>query len=426
MTAGAAPPLIGMDTISPPRRALAFAVILAGYFLYAYNWQLVDYVRPNLMADHGFSLKDTTKLSLAQNLGVTLGAMAAASVIARIGRRSAITAISIGAGLLTLLSLFMDQLAAWIGLRFAICLFLGGYYVSAVSLMSAMFPQNIRARLAAFFQAAFSSSEIALGSMGGALGDEHWRMLLWVGALAPILVGLLLILAAPDDRKYRGLGNATDAHAAPAAGSGSGAGGGWGEMISRRWRVLTLACLFLAGLKFTGYQLFSGYVTTYLKLERGFSAQEVGALVSMIGLGWLLGAFGWAFVADRFGRRICCLGFFAAALFVGLYLVAPHEQGTLKLLGFGYGLCLSCSNAWGVWFTEIFPERLRPFGVALVHAGHIISMSAPLVIGGLAERYGLVFGMALAPVAFLVAGLIWAFLPETLPRSPFYRGYSPE
>lgn len=409
-----------MDAIPLARRAMAFAVILVGYFLYAYNWQLVDYVRPNLMADHGFSLKDTTKLSLAQNLGVTFGAMAAASVIARIGRRSAITAISVGAGLLTLMSLFLDHLAAWIGLRFAICLFLGGYYVSAVSLMSAMFPQHIRARLAAFFQAAFSSSEIALGALGGALGDEHWRVLLWIGALAPVVIGVILILAAPDDRRYRGLGNATDAHAASAT------GGSWGEMISRRWRLLTLACLMLAGLKFTGYQLFSGYVTTFLKLERGFSAQEVGALVSMIGVGWLLGAFGWAFIADRYGRKICCLGFFAAALFVALYLFAPHDQGTLKLLGFGYGLCLSCSNAWGVWFTEIFPERLRPFGVALVHAGHIVSMSAPLAIGALAERYGLAFGMGLAPVVFLSAGVIWAFLPETLQRSLFYRGYSPE
>lgn len=411
----------GMDALSLRRRALGFAVILLGYFLYAYNWQLVDYVRPNLMADYGFSLKDTTKLSMAQNLGITIGAMVAASVIARIGRRSAIVAISIGAGLLTLLSLFLDHLAAWVGLRFAICLFLGGYYVSAVSLMSAMFPQNIRARLAAFFQMAFSSSEIALGTMGGALGDEQWRMLIWVGALAPIAVGALLVMAAPDDRRYRGLGNATDAHAAPPQGAG-----GWGEMISRRWVALTLACLTLAGLKFTGYQLFSGYVTTFLKVERGFSAQDVGALVSMIGVGWLIGAFGWAFVADRFGRKICCVGFFAAAVFVGLYLLAPHEQGTLKLLGFGYGLCLSCSNAWGVWFTEIFPERLRPFGVALVHAGHIISMSAPLAIGALAERYGLVFGMALAPAVFLAAGLIWACLPETLARSPLYRGYSPE
>lgn len=411
-----------MGSLSLQRRALAFAVILLGYFLYAYNWQLVDYVRPNLMADYGFTLKDTTKLSMAQNLGITIGAMVAASVIARIGRRSAITAISIGAGLLTLMSLFLDHLAAWVGLRFAICLFLGGYYVSAVSLMSAMFPQNIRARLAAFFQAAFSSSEIALGMMGGALGDEHWRMLIWVGALAPIVIGMVLVVAAPDDRRYRGLGNATDVHTAP----GAGKAGSWAEMISRRWVILTLACLMLAGLKFTGYQLFSGYVTTFLKVERGFSAQEVGALVSMIGVGWLLGAFGWAFVADRYGRKICCLGFFAAALFVGLYLFAPHEQGTLKALGFGYGLCLSCSNAWGVWFTEIFPERLRPFGVALVHAGHIISMSAPLAIGALAERYGLVFGMALAPIVFLSAGVIWAFLPETLARSPLYRGYSPE
>jgi MFS family permease len=184
--------------------------------------------------------------------------------------------------------------------------------------------------------------------------------------------------------------------------------------------------VLLAGLNLAGYQVFSGFVTLYLRQDRHFGAGDMGATVALIGTGSLIGGFGWAFVADRFGRKVNSIGFFGTALFIVLFLVAPRNDGLLKAFGFAYGLCLSCAYCWGVWFTEIFPLRLRPYGAALFHAGHLISWGAPLVTAWLAERSGLSTAMAFGPAIFLIGGLVWLTLPETLKSSPAYRGWDPE
>ena len=88
----------------------------------------------------------------------------------------------------------------------------------------------------------------------------------------------------------------------------------------------------------------------------------------------------------------------------------------IKTLGFLYGFCLSCTYPWGIWFTEIFPTRLRSYAAALLHGGHLISIIAPLIIAVIARRYGIAAGMAMAPLMFLVGALIWRTLPETIVR----------
>ena len=95
-------------------------------------------------------------------------------------------------------------------------------------------------------------------------------------------------------------------------------------------------------------------------------------------------------------------------------------------MGFFYGVGLSSTYPWGIWFTEIFPARLRPYGAALIHGGHVVSLIAPLIVAWAAERWGLVVAMTLAPAVFLLAAGVWLTLPETLATSKAYRGWNPE
>jgi len=70
--------------------------------------------------------------------------------------------------------------------------------------------------------------------------------------------------------------------------------------------------------------------------------------------------------------------------------------------------------------------RLRPMGTSLFHGGHVISLFAPLIVATVARQHPLAVGMALAPVTFVVAALIWWTLPETLQSSRLYRGFRAE
>ena len=152
----------------------------------------------------------------------------------------------------------------------------------------------------------------------------------------------------------------------------------------------------------------------------------VGLFVTIDGLGTLAGSLLWGTIADRFGRRVNALGFGCTALFIVLFLVAPPARWLLLTLEFGYAVCLSATNCWAAYFAELFPVRLRPMGTSLFHGGHIVSLAAPLIVATVARSHSLAAGMALAPLTFLVAAILWWSLPETLRSSPLYKGFSAE
>ena len=397
-------------------RITVYVVMLVGYLFYCYNFILVDYVRPYIISTYGITLKQTASLSVASNIFVTIGSLIAAPVLARIGRRNMLTGVTFAIGLLAIFTALSHTLLQWLGARAMTSMFLGAFYVVAINLTVALFPPKHRAKLAAVNSSMFSLSEILLGGLGAQLGDSHWVWLVWLGVV-PIALSPLLLLLTPKDSSFIPYGTTS---ATPAK------SGGWGEMLSRRWVRLTLTCTLMAGMNYTGYQMFSSFVTVYLKQVRHFPAADMGAIVVFIGAGSLIGGFFWAFMADRFGRKRNAVGFFGVALFIGLFLVSPRDRTVLEAVGFAYGLCLSCTYPWGVWFTEIFPVRLRPYGAALIHGGHVISLIAPFLTTWIAAAYGLPVAMTLAPAAFLLGAIAWVTLPETLPTSRSYRGWDPE
>jgi MFS family permease len=269
----------------------------------------------------------------------------------------------------------------------------------------------------------FSLAEIVLGGLGAMAGEAHWLLLVWFGGVPPLILGFLIFAAVPDDRGMLGYGE--ERRKEPGGGEAVDGPGGWAEMLSPRFRRLTLTCVVLAGCNFTGYQLFNEFLTLYLRQERGFDARGVGIAFSLIGVGSLIGGFLWAFVADRFGRKAPLVGFVGVAVAIVTYLVAPASTTVIRSVGFVFGLCLSCAYPWGVYFTEIFPARLRSYGAALFHGGHIISLLAPLLLALVATKFGIVAAMSIAPVIFLIGAGLWATLPETLVTGLYYRGWNP-
>lgn len=395
------------------RRAAAYLAILTGYFFYCYSFLLPGYVRPHLIEEYGHSLGQTASITVAQNVGMTFGSMILAVFIARLGRRSAAAIILLGIAALTAANAMQTSPWSWILIRGGIAVLLGGYYVCAVTLMVALFPLKYRAKLVAINSAMFAAAEISLGGLAFALGETGWVMLIWAATLPVALVGVALLFFVPDDRKLIGFGEEATVQADTDQAEKTN---GWQEMFSARYRRLTITCLLVAGANFTGYQLFTEFVTLYLKQVREFTAEEVGIAFSLIGTGSLMGGLFWAFLADRFGRKIPLVGFVGVAIFISLFLTVRDHANTINLLGFGYGFCLACTYHWGVWFTEIFPVKLRPYGASLFPAGHFISLFAPLIITVISTRFGITTGMGVAPVIFLLAVFLGMTLPETLQR----------
>lgn len=391
------------------RRVAAYLVVLVGYLFYCYNFNLVDYIRPYLVSEYGFTLTQTATFSVAANIGITLGAIGWAGFIAWAGLRRAVVAIAATIGTVGALHAMSDSFPMWFGLRGLMAAALAGYYVVAISIVVAMFPPSMRGKLIALNFAMYPLSNMMLGGLGGALGDANWHVLVWLGAV-PLLVAPFAFMLVPTARiEAPPPVERTDF-------SRTALVGGWRAMMSPRWRKLTIGCVILSGIDFNAYQLFASFMTVYMKQELTYSAAQVGATVALFATGQLGGGFFWAWLADRYGRRIAAVGYLIAAAAVLVFLFGGLNGNALSIVALVFGIGLSCTTAWGVWFAELFPERLRPYGTALFQGGHVIALGAPLFFAFASPIFGLQLTMASAALIYVLGFLVWMMLPETLGR----------
>jgi len=390
-----------------PLRVIAYLSVLLGYIFYCYNYIVVGFVRPYLVSQVGFSVADTALIAMAGNIGVTIGAVVWASIIARAGRRKTVIMIAAGIGILALIQASTRVLGIWIGSRLLMDGLLGGYYVVATSLVVALFPAQNRAKLIALNSAMYPGANMLIGILGGWLGDENWSILLWLAA-APLPIAVLLYFTIPPDRTYRPYDDDTV--------TGQPAQGRWAEMFTPRLRWLMVGCVVLSGLDFNAYQLFQGFITLYVKNTLAMSAASMGAIVAFTSAGAFLGNFFWAVIADRYGRKSPLVGYLLAAAMVLVFVRPGLDETMLSMIGFIFGFGMSCTTAWGAWFAELFPPRLQAHGAALFHVGHILALGSPLLAAYTAEQLGLTTSMSLAAIVYVAGAALWYFLPDTRRR----------
>jgi MFS family permease len=169
-------------------------------------------------------------------------------------------------------------------------------------------------------------------------------------------------------------------------------------------------------LNFFAYQAFAGWTTTFLKEDQGLTSETIGWIVSAQFTGALIGGFFWGWFSDRFGRRPTGIGFALGALSVLAYITIADSPTGFAVAGFCWGFAITASVAWAPWMSELYPMRVRSSAMSIFNWGRIISMTAPLVTGEIAGRFGLETAMSLGIVGFGLGALVWFALPETVSR----------
>ena len=420
-----------MSEVPMIQRIAAYLAILVGYFFYCYNFVIIDYVRPYIVeAYDGITLSDTAQFYTWQSIGALIGALSCAWVASNFGKKSTLIVITALNGGATIINMMFTDYAMWALMRFIIGISLGGYFTVAVSLMIGLFTPTVRGKLTAFASSMFSVALMVMGAYAAFISsiDAPWQSLMWIGGIPPLVAAIMMMFVLPNDKKVIAYGEEEQQSSSTNEPVKKGS---WGEMLSKPYRLITLSCLLLAGLNFYGFQFFSGFVTTYLKEVRHFDGATIGVIFSISAFGSLFGAWIWGAVADKYGRKVNAIGFILAGIMASVFFVAPSNMmigslNMLAILGLIYNFGLSASAVWGGYFSELFPSHLRNYGAALFHGGRIIGMWAPMVLIFIQERTSLETAMWGSPIVWIIAGLLWFTLPETLKGGLFYKEKTPK
>ena len=404
------PSAVDATGFSNTRRGVALAFLAMAYVFYAWAWNTVDVLRPYIAKDLGLTLTEAGSLYSIQAVGALVGAVVNGQLADRFGRRRALMVVMVGYGVLLCSGAFVQSYGQVMLQRGVMGYFMGSMYPITVGLYTGLFSKGVRGRVASVIMGSSWAAVSLLGFVSAAVFEAglDWHVLLWVGAISVVL-SVFAPLAVPDDRRMIPVGG----HATTASVAGKLP---IGELFVPEYRRQTLMLTLLAGLNFFAYQAFTGWATTWLKDDRGFSAADIGAIVGWTALASIFGGFFWGWIGDRYGRRAPATGFLIAAALILVYLSAPLDVVGLQVVAFLYGAALACSTVWGPWLAELYPQHLRSTAASIFNWARIVSFAAPLITGQLAENFGLAVTMSTASLTFAVAALIWLRLPETLER----------
>jgi MFS family permease len=391
------------------RRVLAFAVLMIFEFFYGWCWNTVDVLRPQIRESLGLTLTEAGSAYTAQSLGALAGAVILAQAADRLGRQRTLLAVVIGFGAFAAAGAWVGSYPLLLAQRFGQGFFLGAIFPVLIGLYMGLFPSHLRGKLASLGQGTYNLSVVVLGwALAWPIAQTDWRLILLIGAVPAVVLSPLILLFVPDDRRVRAWGS--DAAApAPAAKLPMA------ELFTAAHRRSTGLLFLLVGCNFFAYQAFAGWVTTFLKDVRGLDVATTGPIVAFQFIGAMAGGFFWGWFADRYGRRLTALGFFGAALSVLVYLAFADSVDAFRWTGAAWGFMMTASVAWAPWMSELFPVHLRSTAMSIFNWGRLISMTAPILTGQIADAFGLPAAMTLSAIGFGLGGVVWLLLPETLP-----------
>ncbi len=151
----------------------------------------------------------------------------------------------------------------------------------------------------------------------------------------------------------------------------------------------------------------------------GLSVVRSSTWIVVMQIGMWCGYVSFGIIADAIGRKKAYVGYLiVAAVLVPIYATTRDVRWLLVL-----GPCLAFFgtgyfSGFGAVSAELFPTPLRATAQGLTYnAGRALSALAPIIVGSLAAGIGLASAFLVTSVAFVVAAVLWIWIPETKGRA---------
>jgi predicted MFS family arabinose efflux permease len=189
-------------------------------------------------------------------------------------------------------------------------------------------------------------------------------------------------------------------------------------IFSHRNVALSMVALLCA---MTGVFVLSAMIPNYLVDYVKLNQQQMGVVTSAIGFGGAIGQLGLLTVSDFIGRRTATfLSFLVAAVFLWLFI---HTGANPSMLFVWLSLAAMFNFGALAILAGPIPAEAAPFGLLASVAGLVIGAGeifggglAPVIAGGVAQRFGIQYTLYLALGGQLLGLVLSLLLRETAPR----------
>ena len=400
------PGTLGKRLFSEPKWLALWAAML-GFLLDAMDVLLYVFAIQVLRTEFGLSNQQAGLVSSATLLASAIGGVVSGALSDKYGRRTMLMATILLYSFASAGTAFSNSLASLMFWRALVGLGLGGEWSAGATLVAEYWPAEHRGKAISFMQSGWALGYMAAAGLTALILPRFgWRMLFLVGVL-PALFTLWIrakVQEPPVWTARKEQGRLSDIFR--------------GE-IGRR---TLLATAIATSTLFAYWGLFT-WLPGFLSASKenggaGLSILRTTGWVFLMQAGAFFGYLSFGFFADRLGRRPAFLLYVAmAALLMPLYGLAPswNLDHLVLWLGplvgfFGTGYFA----LFGVMLAELYPTAVRGSGQGFTYnVGRGISALAPFLVGAIADRSGIGYGIALTSAFFVVAASLIFLLPET-------------
>jgi MFS transporter, SHS family, lactate transporter len=263
------------------------------------------------------------------------------------GRRKPLMIDVIAFSLLSVASGLAPNFTTFLVVRALFGIAMGGEWGAGTSLVMEKISPRWRGLLSGILQQGYTTGNL-LASIAYFLIVPHfgWRAVFFVGG-APSLLALFIRTKVKESEVWERTHRK-----------------GWGELwgaIRSNLKVFSYLLVFLTFMGFCGHGTQDMY-PTFLKTQRGFSAQGAAVMTMIANFGALVGGVLVALTSDRIGRRrSMASGLAFAVLVIPLWVFSPD----VAMLALGaFFIQFGVHGAWGVvpaHISELVPDEIRGF-----------------------------------------------------------------
>ncbi len=395
------------------RRALVAGSL--GWMLDSFDVMLYALVLATLMKDLEMSKFTAGLLGSATLVASAIGGLVFGIVADRYGRTRALIWSILIYSVFTAACGFAQTIAQLAVFRIFLGLGMGGEWASGAALVSETWSAEYRGKALGFMQSAW-----AVGYGAAALVVAivmplwGWRAVFFVGVL-PALLTIWVQKRVEEPALWR---------SRRAAAQTASRRAGLADVFRGDLLRLTVAVTLMNACTMFAWWGFNQWIPAYLSLPAadggiGLSTRTMSGFIIAMQVGMWFGYVTFGFISDAVGRKRAYVAYLLTAAVLMLGYRTTQNPTLLLLLGpvvafFATGYF----TGFGAVTAEIYPTEIRATAQGFTYnVGRIGSAVAPWAVGRLADTSGFGAAFSLAAVAFVLAAVMWTWIPETKGRA---------